>query len=258
MPQHEIAAAVTGVLPVPGWECFFAHNDCDFHDLAFHVWVIRGEHGVGLVDTGLPVDAHDLGALQQTGQAMDPRCVYRDITLLPAVLDAARLAPQDVDYVLVTQPITYHTGGLLPELIPRADVYMSRAGMLEFLLDRPGHPPHEFYFTAATWAYLRDLLVEGRLHLVDEPTETVPGVWFETTGGHHPGSAAVRVQTADGIVGILETAFLDRNVEEEIPIGIAEDVAQCRRTIRRYRRECDIVLADHDPSLAARYPLRQP
>jgi hypothetical protein len=253
--MHRIHAAVTGVLPVPGWECFFGRNDCALHDLAFHVWIVRGAGTVGLIDTGLPVVPEDLAALQQTGKGIDPRSVYGDVVLLPEILERAGVAPEEIDYALITQTITYHTGGLVPDLLPNAAVYASRAGMLEFLLDRPGHPPPGFYFTPSTWAYLRELLVEDRLHLVDDLTEVVPGVWFETTGGHHPGSAAVRVQTAEGLIGVLETAFLAANVEEELPIGIAEDVAACRRAIHRYRRECDVVLADHDPSLAERYPL---
>ena len=91
--------------------------------------------------------------------------------------------------------------------------------------------------------------------MVDAPTEVVPGVVFETTGGHHPGSAGVRVRTREeGVVGILETAFLQENVAAEIPIGIAEHVAECRRAIKTWKRTCDVVLADHDPSLATRYP----
>ena len=61
--------------------------------------------------------------------------------------------------------------------------------MLELLLDNPGHPPRGFYFTEDSWQFLRKLLVEDRIQSVDKPTEVVPGIVFETTGGHHPGSA---------------------------------------------------------------------
>jgi ABC-type Fe3+-citrate transport system substrate-binding protein len=72
---------------------------------------------------------------------------------------------------------------------------------------------------------------------------------FEATGGHHPGSGGVLVQTDAGRVGILETAFLQRNIEEALPVGIAEDAAQARRVIRHYREEADQVLASHDPGV---------
>lgn len=36
-----------------------------------------------------------------------------------------------------------------------------------------------------------------------------------------------------------------------IPIGIAENVSECREVIRRYKRECDLVLAGHGGNLPA-------
>jgi hypothetical protein len=89
---------------------------------------------------------------------------------------------------------------------------------------------------------------------VDEPTVIAPGIQFETTGGHHPGSAALQIATQEGVTGLLEAAFLERNVADGLPIGIAEDAALCRRVINRYRRECDQVIALHDPANAERFP----
>jgi hypothetical protein len=126
--------------------------------------------------------------------------------------------------------------------------------MMEFLLKSPGHPPRSLYFTPDSWGFLRQLLIEGRLQSVEGSVEVGPDLIFESTGGHHPGSAAVRAKTACGTLGILETAFLKRNIDEVIPVGIAENVAVCREVIRRYRRECDLVLADHDPTILERFP----
>jgi glyoxylase-like metal-dependent hydrolase (beta-lactamase superfamily II) len=245
---HVLTACPVAVHEVPTSKCFFGRDDDLIRDLAFYVWIVRGDDGgVGLIDSGLPPDPGDFDALRTTG-------VYRDVTPLADVLAAEGLTPERIDWCCITQPVTYHSGGIVPELLPRAQVYLSRAGMTELLCDPPGHPPTEFFFTARSWAYLRDLAIEGRLRVVDEPTEVAPGVVFETTGGHHPGSAGVRVQTAsEGLVGILETAFLQENVDAEIPVGISEHVAECRRAIKRWKRTCDVVLADHEPSLAQRY-----
>ncbi|ADB48606.1 MBL fold metallo-hydrolase [Conexibacter woesei] len=243
---HTLTACPVAVHEVPTSKVFFGRDDDAIHALTFYVWIVRGPNGVGLVDAGLPPHADDLAALRTTG-------VYRDVVPLADVLAQHALTPADVDWCCITQPVTYHSGGVLPELLPHAQVYLSRAGMTELLCDPPGHPPTEFFFTARSWAYLRELAIDGRLHVVDEPTEVVPGVVFETTGGHHPGSAGVRVQTADGLAGILETAFVQENVDAEIPVGIAEDVARCRREIKRWKQTCDVVLADHEPALAERY-----
>jgi len=252
-PVYRLTAIPAGTLPVPGWEAFFGRNDHNFYDLIFYVWLVTDGQRIGLIDAGLPLDAADRAALDRASQSVDENCCYRDVRPLNEILDELGVRPEDIDFVLITQPITYHTGGLDPALLPRAEVYISKAGVIEMLTDPPGHPETGFYFTRDSWNFLRDLAVEGRLRVTDGPVEVAPGILFETTGGHHPGSAGVQVRTAQGLVGLLETAFLDRNVEEGLPIGIAEDVAACRSVIRRYKRECDVVVAVHDPKNAKRY-----
>lgn len=255
-PSHgpyTLQAVQTGILPIPGWEAFFGVNDQAFHELCFYVWLVSDGVRHGLIDVGLPNDPDDLTALSLACQAVDPRCEFRDVRLLPDVLDELGLTPESIDFVLLTQTITYHSGGLESRWFPRAQVYMSRPGIEEMLTDPPGHPPTEFYFTAQSWAFLRELAVEGRLHITDGAVEVVPGVTFETTGGHHPGSAAVRVQTVDGVVGLLETAFFQRNVDDLLPVGIAENAALCRSAIRRYTLDCDRVVAIHDPANATEF-----
>lgn len=254
MPSCEIRAYPLAELPVPGWECFFGRNDVDFYTLVFYTWVIRSGTSTILVDTGPPPDEKNLQKLNAGCQRVDERSVFRRIDPLAAVLEKAALKPSEIDFLLITQPITYHTGCLLPEYFPRASVYVSLAGVLEFLLESPGHPPRDLYFTAESWGFLWRLIVENRLILVDSPTQVVPGVYFETTGGHHPGSAAVKVQAPGGVIGILETAFLRENVEEEIPIGVAENVSLCRNVIKNYKKECALVLAAHDNTVLDRFP----
>jgi glyoxylase-like metal-dependent hydrolase (beta-lactamase superfamily II) len=254
MDVYELQANLVARLPVPGWECFFGRHDVDFYPLAFYVWVVRNAACTGLIDTGLPLGEVEQRQLEEACQGVDKQCTFSNVVTLDSLLQKRELLPEQVDFVLLTQTITYHSGGLLPQFFPRAQVYISRAGLMEFLLETPGHPPRNLYFTEASWLFLRSLLIEGRLHLVNEHIEVIPGLVFETTGGHHPGSAAVRVKTESGTVGILETAFLKRNVDEELPIGIAENVRICREVIRRYKRECDLVLAGHDPTILDRFP----
>ena len=254
MPTYELQACQIATMPIPGWEIFFARNDVNMYRLSYYVWIIRGGGLTGLVDTGLPIDESERQRLGEVVRGVDPQCVFGDVVTLDQLLKRRNLKPESIDFVLLTQAITYHSGGLLRDLMPRAHVYISRAGMMEFLLETPGHPPRDIYFTAGAWAFLRSLLIEDRLHLVNDPTEVAPDLIYETTGGHHPASAAVRVKTSLGTVGILETAFLKGNIDENHPVGVAENVAMCREAIRRYKRECDVVLADHDPTILERFP----
>lgn len=254
-PTYTLHAVPVGRLPIPGWEAFFGVNDPSFHELAFYVWVVTDGRTLGLVDTGLPSDPADRAALDEANRQLDERCTFTDVRSLAEVLGENGIAVDDIDFVAITQPITYHTGSLDAETLPRAQVYLSRAGIREMIEAPPGHPPTAFYFTDRSWSSIRRFAVEGRLHCVDDPCEVVPGIRFETTGGHHPGSAGLRIATEDGVVGLLETAFLDRNVTEIRPVGIAESVAACRTAIRDYRRECDHVVALHDPANVERFPV---
>lgn len=254
-PAYTLHAVPVGRLPVPGWEAFFGVNDPSFHELTFYVWLVTDGKTLGLIDAGLPPDPADRAALDEANRQLDPRCTFTDVRPLGEVLDENGISGQDIDFVAITQPITYHTGGLDADALPRAQVYLSRAGFREMIEAPPGHPPTAFYFTERSWSSVRRFAVEGRLHCVDDPCVIAPGIRFETTGGHHPGSAGLRIATPEGVVGLLETAFLDRNVTELRPIGIAEDVAACRAAIRAYVRECDRVVALHDPANAERFPV---
>lgn len=225
----------------------------EFYPLSFYVWIVRGNGRTGLIDTGLPLDEAERRRLSEACQAVDRRCVFSDVVTLDELQQARQLAPASIDFVLLTQVITYHSGGLLAGLLPRAHVYVARAGIMELLLDPVGHPARDLYLTEASWLFLRRLLIEDRLHLVDV-SEVAPGLIFETTGGHHPGSGGVRIRTGKGMVGILETAFLKANVDEVCPIGVAENVSRCREVIRRYKQECDLVLAGHDPTILEQFP----
>lgn len=251
--SFSIHAVPVATLPIPGWEAFFGQNDVEFRDLVFYVWLLSDGERHGLVDLGVPALPADFEALDKACQGVDVRSAFKDVRSLDEALAELGVQPDDIEFALITQTIAYHTGGLERRWLPNAHVYMSRAGVTEMLVNPPGHPPVGLYFTARSWSYVRELAMENRLHVVDEPTEVVPGVVFETTGGHHPGSAGVRVHTANGVVGLLETAFYQRNVDELMPIGIAEDASLCREVIKRYRAECDDVVAIHDPNNAKRF-----
>ena len=253
MNQYKLKAIPIASLPLPGWECFFGQNDENFYNAVFYVWIVKHEEVVGLIDTGLPLKKTDQQPLVDACKSVDERCVFSDIVPLDQVLKKEGISVEEINFVAITQPITYHTGGLVSTLFPKANIYISRSGFYELLTENVGHPPRQFYFTESSWSFLYHLLVENRIYLVDELTEILPGLLFETTGGHHPGSAGLRIKTSDGIVGILETAFFQKNIDDILPIGIAENVSLCRKVIKKYCNICDIVIADHDPNNSSRF-----
>ncbi|KRA24819.1 hypothetical protein ASD65_10585 [Microbacterium sp. Root61] len=246
--HHSIHAELAAILPAPGWAIVFGDNDTGLHDLHFYVWIIRCGSTVGLIDAGLPLDAVEADALGATNQAFGDPVGFRQVRTLPEILADAGVDPAEVAFVAITQTVTYHSGGIDAALLPNATFYLARDGVREFLEDPPGHPAPEFYFSASSWDSLRTLAIEGRLRLVAEREQVRPGVLFEVTGGHHPGSAAVLIDTSEGVVGIIETAFVKRNIESGTPIGIAEDIAAARRATTSLGSRCDRLVAIHDPA----------
>ena len=245
---HTIRAELAAVLPAPGWAIVFGENDSTLHDLHFYIWIVTDGETVGLIDAGLPLDEAEADALGATNRVFGDDVGFRSVRTLPEVLADAGVDPVDVSFVAITQTVTYHSGGIDAELLPHAVFYVARDGVMEFLSGGPGHPAPEFYFSAASWSSIRALAIQKRLRLVDGSAQIAPGVRYEVTGGHHPGSAAVLVDTPDGTVGVLETAFFNRNLETGRPIGIAEDVAAARRAMVTFAERCDRVVAIHDPA----------
>jgi len=245
---HTLRAELAAVLPTPGWAILFGENDSTLHPLHFYIWIVTDGETVGLIDAGLPLDEGEARALGATNRVFGDDVGFRSVRTLPAVLADAGVDPADVSFVAVTQTVTYHSGGIDADLLPNAVFYLARDGVLEFLSGAPGHPAPEFYFSAASWSGIRSLAIQNRLRLVDGSAQIAPGVRYEVTGGHHPGSAAVIIDTPDGTVGVLETAFHNRNLETGRPIGIAEDVAAARRAMASFTERCDRVVAIHDPA----------
>lgn len=255
-PGFTVSAFQVAKLPVAGWNAYFGSGDATLHELAFYIWHLERDGLHVLVDAGLPAAGAERDDLIRASASRDARSLFTDIRVIDDAMAAFGLQPDDIDIVLITQTITYHTGGLIREWFPRAEVYLSLAGVQEFLTSPVGHPATDLYFTRETWNYIRDLAISGRLHVTDGPVQVRAGLTFETTGGHHPGSAAVKVDTGSEVLGILETAFLQKNIDDLHPIGIAEDVAQCRRMIVKYHTECDRVVAIHEPANMSLFPIR--
>lgn len=245
--RYVIRAELAAILPAPGWAVMFGEHDLSLHDLYFYVWVVSDGTTIGLIDAGLPLNATEADALGETNRAFGDDVGFRSVRTLPQILDEAGIRGEDVSFVAITQTVTYHSGGIDADLLPNAHFYLARAGVEEFLSGGPGHPAPEFYFSTSSWASLRTLAIEGRLHLVESSASIVPGIEFEVTGGHHPGSGAVIVNTSDGVVGVLETAFLKRNLETGRPIGIAESIADARAAMISFQGRFDTVVAIHDP-----------
>ena len=95
-----------------------------------------------------------------------------------------------------------------------------------------------------------------RLEVVRGDADIAPGVRVLLLPGHTPGLQGVLVETARGrhLVasdGAPHGDNLGSSGGAMIPPGIHIDVAQCLRSLERMRREADVVLPSHDPTIFA-------
>lgn len=256
-----MTATITGVrvasLSVPRHFALMGELDgAGSVELDFVVWSIRTDDGVCLVDTGLP-RGEDFAHLDDMNSGGEDRWRFRDVRSVGEALDDLGVAPAEVDAVLLTQLVTYCSGGLEEGLFPHARIVLARAGLEEYLAGGVGHPPTSLYVTPGGWRAIGEAAAQGRLDVVDRRHRVVPGVEFVVTGGHHPASASVRVSTDDGRgIALMETAFLQENVETSRPIGIAESAADARRAVVEARSEGFEIVAMHDPRHRERFAPR--
>ncbi len=81
----------------------------------------------------------------------------------------------------------------------------------------------------------------------------VNGIRVKWTGCHHRSSMAILLETKDGIVSYTDAAFTMRNITENIPIGIAEDIYECLDAYEYLRRVSKIIIPAYDPENTIRY-----
>ena len=95
---------------------------------------------------------------------------------------------------------------------------------------------------------------KDRVIAVDD-TEIVPGIKVLWIGGHTPCSQAVCVQTAKGEAILTgDTVSLLANIEKQIPMGIYDNLDECRAALRKLAERKSIIIPSHDPGVFHRFP----
>ena len=115
-------------------------------------------------------------------------------------------------------------------------------------------PEGAVYLHAGFLDELEALHAQGRLHLLDRGL-VAPGIGVRRVGGHSPCSQFIYVNTAGGVAVITGDAVqMYANVEQNDPIGICMDEAECRQALEIARTEPDILIPGHDPRVLEKYP----
>jgi glyoxylase-like metal-dependent hydrolase (beta-lactamase superfamily II) len=159
-----------------------------------------------------------------------------DWTDLAERLAEIGVAADTVDWVTVSHLHWDHAGGT--SRFPRARFVMQRRELASAAVDVPGNPFLAQGFRIDETLDAIRLAWDGRLELVDGDVEGfLPGVDLYLTPGHTAGTMTVCLATRKGRVCYSSDAvYLYRNLEENLPLGIAGFPSEASASYQKIRR----------------------
>jgi glyoxylase-like metal-dependent hydrolase (beta-lactamase superfamily II) len=244
-PTYHIQAYRTAWCRVKGRYAYRTYAQDRDHLYYVYIFVIEGNGITALVDTGMEsVDEMNRGA----GFLLTEPVTEESGEDTASILARANVAPEDVDYVLLTHCHYDHCSNL--PMFPGAIVVVPAAGWLAWHEAVDG----AVYLHDGFLPYLESLHSSGRLTLLDEGL-VVPGIGVRWVGGHSPCSQFIYVNTERGVAVITGDAVqMYANVEQNDAIGIWVDDDQCWRALAIAREDPDLLIPGHDPRVLAEFP----
>lgn len=209
----------------------------------FYFWYLEGGGKRVLVDTGFSIEE---------GRRFMPTLVQEEAWRPENRLGQIGVDPRSIDSIIVTHLHFDHFSSSL-DRFPQAEIYLQEKEYETAL--RPSHPWFNAFYVPQLVERLEGDL-RHRLRLVAGDREVLPGLRVVFSGGHTPGHQSVYVQTAGGLTCLTgDLCFYYRNLQDDHPIGLFSSLEEVYSSMERFRRECDVVLPNHDPILEARYPI---
>jgi hypothetical protein len=159
--------------------------------------------------------------------------------------------PDDVTHIILTPLQLYTTSNV--DRFPNAQICLSKKGWLFFNVthnhphDLRWHyiPKHVFtYMTVDAW---------DRVRLLEDEDCVVPGIRTWWAGSHHRATIAVEIDSTVGKVVASDAFFNYKNVEENHPIGISENIYESIAAHKRAKDVADHIIPLYDPLVFEKY-----
>jgi hypothetical protein len=237
---------------IPGPELFWMSSWEKWHPLLFQTVLIKGGDITALVNTGPAKDLEPMNA--HWAKVLGERAVLRRGPDEFVVDQLAKhgVTPDDVTHVVLT-PLQLYTVSNVP-LFQRAQICLSRRGWVHFHTTH--EHPHDNRATSLPDEILVHLVTDAwpRVRLLDDEDEIAPGLRTWWCGVHHRASLVVEVDTPRGVAAISDSYFVRDNVEQNIPIGINENMYEAISTYARVRETADVVVPLYDLGNLDRFP----
>jgi glyoxylase-like metal-dependent hydrolase (beta-lactamase superfamily II) len=214
-------------------------------DIAFSVWVMKGNGRTVLLDAGFYRD--------KFMERWKPRHYARPSDAVKAGLG---IGPDQVTDIVVSHSHWDHADGV--DLFPNATVWIQREEY-EYYVGPSGEVLHTGGVDAEDAGMFAGLKSAGRVKLIDgDAREILPGLIVYTGGKHTFASQYVGVQTRAGVVVLAsDNAYLYENLERRLAIAQTLDAeanlaAQAR--MLRMAAAPKFVIPGHDPAVFDRFP----
>lgn len=236
----------TGEAEVPAPEVYWMEGWDRWEKLSFHALLLRNSNNIFLINTGLPDDlTHRNMAMREFAGS---RAEFKSFSIVKE-LNRIGIKPEDVTGIAFTPLQDYTTGGI--RKFPNAIIYMDRSGWIEDIIapSSKKHLSRDLFIPPDTLNYL---VFEGwnRLSLFDSlgGYEILPGLRAEWVGCHHRSSLAFTISSRQGNVVFSDCSFKKRNIQDSIPIGIAENTLECLDAYEKFRNRGEFLSA-YDPDI---------
>ena len=251
--KYEIQLLKMGQCDVMGPEVYWMSHWTDWVQLYFWMAVIRGDGKTAIINTGPPDDLSALNERWSSGFGERGKLVRAENERPLNALASLGIKPEDVDYVLITPIQIYATANI--QLFKNAQICISKRGWIEdFHAEKfPMHVPREFRLSEETLQYLT-FEGHGRLRLLNDSDEIIPGLRCFWTGVHHRSSMCYVINTEKGRVGISDCLFKYGNLEDGHPLGIQESLEEYYWAVKRIKNETDVFVPLYEPDVLKRFP----
>ena len=215
--------------------------------LDYFVWLVRGEVGTFVIDTGF-----DDRAAAERGRRL--------ITPVGDGLAMLGVAAREVRDVIVTHMHYDHAGN--HHLFPTARYHLQDAEMAFCTGRAMTHVALRHAYALGDVQEMTAKVFGGRVAFHAGDAELAPGLSLHLIGGHTAGMQAVRVWTRRGwLVLASDAAHFYANMDEGRPFPIVHDVAamlEGHRTLKALASADELVIPGHDPLVLARFPAARP
>lgn len=252
MTRYTVTTLAVGDSIIPGPELFWMNDFGKWHPLVFQVVLIQGPGITAIVNTGPAADLEPMNAGWASFLGERARLNRGDGEFVLDQLERVGVAPEDVTHVILTPLQLYTVSNVLA--FPNAQIALAERGWVHFHTTH--EHPHDNRGTSIPDEILVGLVTHAwpRVRLLQDDDEIAPGLRTWWSGGHHRASLVVEVDTDAGVVAISDTYFHARNVVENVPLGINENMYEVLACYERVRRTADVILPLYDPANFERHP----